>query len=65
MSPDLDLLTTGQAARLLGTSRQHVVDLCTSGRLAFQVVGTHRRVRRGDVVRLLHGMSTATVIERI
>jgi len=27
------LLTTGEAARLLGTSRQHVVDLCTAGDL--------------------------------
>ena len=44
-----DLLTTGQAAALLGTSRQHVVDLCTSGRLDYQMVGTHRRVSRRDV----------------
>lgn len=44
-----DLLTTGQAAKLLGTSRQHVVDLCTSGRLCYQKVGTHRRVSRRDV----------------
>lgn len=44
-----DLLTTGQAATLLGTSRQHVVDLCTSGRLGYQMVGTHRRVSRRDV----------------
>lgn len=50
-----DLLTTGQAAAILGSSRQHVVDLCTSGRLAYQVVGSHRRVRRADVVRLLGG----------
>lgn len=47
-----ELLTTGQAARLLGCSRQHVVDLCSSGRLRFEVVGTHRRVRRSEVERL-------------
>lgn len=44
-----DLLTTGEAALLLGASRQHVVDLCTRGYLPFEIVGTHRRVRRSDV----------------
>jgi excisionase family DNA binding protein len=43
-------LTTGEAARLLGTSRQHVVDLCTRGALPFESVGRHRRVRRSDVL---------------
>jgi excisionase family DNA binding protein len=47
-SPD-ELLATGQVAMLLGTSRQHVVDLCESGRLPFQLAGAHRRVRRADV----------------
>jgi excisionase family DNA binding protein len=46
---DDDLLTTEQAARLLGCSRQHVVDLCTSGRLPHTRIGTHRRIRRGDL----------------
>lgn len=44
-----ELLTTGQAARLLGTSRQHVVDLCERGALPCSTTGTHRRVRRSDV----------------
>lgn len=44
-----ELLTTGEAARLLSSSRQHVVDLCNSGALPFQTVGRHRRVRRRDV----------------
>lgn len=44
-----DLLTTGEAARLLGTSRQHVVDLCDRGDLPFVTVGSHRRVRLSDV----------------
>lgn len=34
---------------MLGTSRQHVVDLCADGRLSFQMVGAHRRVSRRDV----------------
>ena len=44
-----ELLTTGEAARLLNSSRQHVVDLCNRGDLPFVTTGTHRRVRRGDV----------------
>ena len=44
-----DLLTTGEAARLLNSSRQHVVDLCDRGDLPYTTVGTHRRVRRSDV----------------
>ena len=44
-----DLLTTSDAARLIGCSRQHVVDLCTSGQLAYTSTGTHRRIRRADV----------------
>lgn len=48
---DEDLLTTGQAARFLGSSRQHVVDLCTRGQLAHTSTGTHRRVRRADLER--------------
>src|SRR6266540_6633326 len=46
---DRDLLTTGEAARILGTSRQHVVDLCDRGDLPFVTTGSHRRVRRSDV----------------
>jgi excisionase family DNA binding protein len=44
-----ELLSTGEAARLLGVSRQHVVDLCSRGDLPFVSVGTHRRIRRSDV----------------
>lgn len=44
-----ELLTTGEAAKLLNTSRQHVVNLCDSGDLPFTTTGKHRRVRRADV----------------
>ena len=44
-----ELLTTGEAATLLNSSRQHVVDLCERGDLPYQTVGKHRRVRRGDI----------------
>jgi excisionase family DNA binding protein len=55
-----DLLTTGEAARLLGTSRQHVVDLCNSGSLPHVTVGRHRRVTRQDVEALRTGTSRLT-----
>ena len=44
-----ELLTTGEAAKILNTSRQHVVDLCDRGDLPFVTTGSHRRVRRADV----------------
>lgn len=60
---DDPLLTTGQAARMLGVSRQHLVDLCNRGHLPFESPGTHRRLRRSDVVALsrdgtVHGTLT-------
>jgi excisionase family DNA binding protein len=51
-----ELLTTGEAARILSTSRQHVVDLCERGDLPFVTTGSHRRVRRADV----EGLRTRT-----
>ena len=44
-----EVMTTGDAARILGCSRQHIVDLCDEGKLAYTTVGRHRRVRRRDV----------------
>lgn len=44
-----ELLTTGEAAKLLNSSRQHVVDLCERGDIPFTSVGRHRRVLRRDV----------------
>ena len=44
-----ELLTTGEAAKLLNSSRQHVVDLCERGELPYTTIGTHRRVKRSDV----------------
>ncbi len=49
-----DLITTGEAAELLGCSRQHIVDLCDSGRLpAIREARSHRRIRRSDVLALI------------
>lgn len=48
------LIPTGEAARLLGCSRQHVVDLCDEGKLpVVRKGGSHRYVRRSDVLTLL------------
>jgi excisionase family DNA binding protein len=44
-----DLLTTGEAAALLRSSRQHVVDLCERGLLPYVKVGAHRRLPRAGV----------------
>jgi excisionase family DNA binding protein len=44
------LLSTGEVARLLGSSRQHVVDLCERGTLPCASIGTHRRIRASDVM---------------
>ncbi|MGL5808931.1 MAG: helix-turn-helix domain-containing protein [Nocardioides sp.] len=52
MSNGSELLKTGEVARLLGVSRQHVVDLCDRGDLRCVRVGTHRRVPRSEVVRV-------------
>ena len=52
MERSADLMSTGEAARLLGCSRQHVVDLCARGVLPFVSVGSHRRLRRADVTGL-------------
>jgi excisionase family DNA binding protein len=54
------LLSTGEAATILGTSRQHVVNLCTSGKLPHSWVGKHRRVRQADVNRIAAGSHRTT-----
>jgi excisionase family DNA binding protein len=48
-----ELLTTGEAVKLLRSSRQHVVNLCEQGILPAVRVGSHRRIRREDVEALL------------
>ena len=50
-TPLADLLTTTQAAELIGCSRQHIVNLCDRGELPFRMVGRHRRIGRQDVDR--------------
>lgn len=48
-----ELMTTGEAARLLRSSRAQVTDLCLRGLLPYVKVGLQRRVRRADVEALI------------
>ena len=48
--PEHELLTTQAAANILGMSRPHLVNLLESNEIPFEKVGTHRRIRFGDVI---------------
>lgn len=48
-----ELIRTGMAAKILGTSRQHVVDLCTRGSIQSHGTGVHRRLDRRAVEALV------------
>lgn len=43
-------LTTRQAAELLGISRTYLVRLVDEGHISAHMIGTHRRLRAGDVL---------------
>jgi len=47
------LVTTQEAADLIGCSRQHVVSLMNSGALSGRKIGTHRRLKLEDVLRFI------------
>jgi excisionase family DNA binding protein len=48
-----EVMTTGQAAVLLGVSRPTLVDWLEADRIPFEWRGTHRRDRRSDVLAYL------------
>jgi excisionase family DNA binding protein len=43
------ILTTHQAAKLLGVSRPHFIGLLERGEIAYFKVGSHRRIQLADV----------------
>lgn len=49
------LIRTGEAADILGVSRQHIVDLVDRGDLSSRGVGKHRRLDRAEVQQLARG----------
>lgn len=50
MVPEDKTFTTQAAANFLGVSRQHLVDQREEGKLAYHMVGSHRRVRFKDLL---------------
>ena len=48
--PEGSKITTQQAADLLNMSRQYVVRLCSDGKIPFEWVGRHRRLKVEDVI---------------
>jgi len=61
---DHDLIRTGEAARILGSSRQHVVDLCNAGVLNCERSPKQRRVRRGEVEAFAHRIASEPRLNR-
>jgi excisionase family DNA binding protein len=59
-----DLIRTGEAATILGSSRQHVVDLCDSGRLTCERSPKHRRIRRSEVEAFANRLGSGARLNR-
>jgi excisionase family DNA binding protein len=60
-----DLLAVGEAAILLRTTRQRILDLCARGLLPYVSVGAQRRIRRADVEALIETALTREQLEQL
>ncbi len=60
-----ELLTTGEAARLLRSSRAQVADLCLRGLLPYVKIGVQRRVRRADIEALIEPRLTREQLRQL
>jgi len=58
------LIRTGDAAAILGSSRQHVVNLCNQGLLTYERSPTQRRLRRGEVEAFANGIGSGPQLSR-
>ncbi|MDP5226803.1 MULTISPECIES: helix-turn-helix domain-containing protein [Arthrobacter] len=54
-----ELLNTGQAAALAGISHTFLRNMTDRGEIPVQYRGTHRRIRRGDILAWLAAQKTA------
>ena len=59
------LLSIGEAAILLRSSRQQVIDLCARGLLPYVTVGRQRRLRRADVEALIRPALTRHQLQQL
>jgi len=60
-----DLLSIGEAAILLRSSRRQVTDLCARGLIPYVVIGTQRKLRRADIEALIRPALTRTETEQL
>jgi excisionase family DNA binding protein len=53
LTPMVKVLTTREAAELLGCSRPHLVKLLETGQIEFVKIGKHRRIKYADLLKYL------------
>jgi excisionase family DNA binding protein len=60
-----ELLSIGEAAILLRSSRRQVTDLCARGLLPYVSIGTQRKLRRADIEALIRPALSRTETEQL
>lgn len=59
ITPIEEMLTTKQAAVLLGVSRPYLIKLLEQGKMPYSTVGRHRRIRAADLLAYKHQRENA------